>query len=84
MARVSASSFLLLTTYSRSSPFIIAQAGVEASLPSLSFPSIFPLYIYSVVCWLPSSQNFADFLHVARCSYRETPSRALVITSRVQ
>ena len=81
---VSASPFLL-TTYSRSSPFIIAQAGVEASLPSRSFPSIFPLYIYSLVCWRPSSQNFADFLHVARCSsYRETPLRALVITSRVQ
>lgn len=48
MARVSASSFsLLLTTYSRSSPFIIAQAWVEASLPSLSFSSIFPLYLFS-------------------------------------
>lgn len=61
------------TTYSRSSPFIIAQAGVEASL---IFPLVFHLYspyIYPVVCWRPSSQSFADFLHVARCSYRETP-----------
>lgn len=40
--------FLSFTTYSRSSPFIIAQAGVEASLRSRSFSIYIPLiYLFS-------------------------------------
>ncbi len=49
----------------------------------LTFPlvSIYIPLIYLFTCL--SASCFADFLRVARCSYREIPLRALVITSCV-